>query len=121
MPLPLPLLFARYELHVVPQHQGSGIGRQLMQHLEAIAKLKHMPKIMLTVQIANVNAMHFYRKLGYTLKRSSLFSCFSHVSPLAFPWIQFVPQIMPPPPLAATRSYQKPLTLKIIKIKGFYN
>jgi len=54
-----------YELQVGSKHQGKKLGKMLMHMLEEIAKGAGCGKVMLTVFKSNVNALGFYRRLGY--------------------------------------------------------
>ena len=54
-----------YEIHLAPDLQGKGIGRQLIDILEDIGKTAGVQKSMLTVLMANELARNFYEKLGY--------------------------------------------------------
>ncbi|KAF3792410.1 N-alpha-acetyltransferase 40 [Nymphaea thermarum] len=61
-----------YELQLEPCVQGKGLGKFLMQLIELIARKNQMGAVMLTVQKANVSAMHFYTsKLRYTISTIS--------------------------------------------------
>ena len=52
-------------LAVHPDHQGTGLGRRLMQDAEAALLALGCPKINLLVRPDNSNAAQFYEKLGY--------------------------------------------------------
>jgi ribosomal protein S18 acetylase RimI-like enzyme len=52
-------------LAVHPNHQGSGIGRRIMEKAEMLLRESGCPKINLQVRSSNVNVIEFYRKLGY--------------------------------------------------------
>jgi ribosomal protein S18 acetylase RimI-like enzyme len=54
-----------YEIHLFPQWQGRGLGKQLMDIAEAIARNVGLAKVMLTVFRANRRAIDWYTKLGY--------------------------------------------------------
>jgi N-alpha-acetyltransferase 40 len=54
-----------YEVHLLPEWQGKGLGRQLMGFVEAIARNVGVGKAMLTVFKANDRAVRGYEKLGY--------------------------------------------------------
>lgn len=47
-------------------HRGSGVGRQLMEHL--ITRLRNHPQIRTIVISAQTHALAFYEKLGFTLQ-----------------------------------------------------
>ncbi|KAK7999348.1 hypothetical protein PG990_011948 [Apiospora arundinis] len=55
-----------YEIHLKPELQGTGLGRQLLGYHEQVAC--HTPtvdKVMLTCFLSNERALAFYRKLGF--------------------------------------------------------
>lgn len=66
----LPILYV-YELQVCTSSQGCGLGRWLMQHVQAIARDRELSRIMLTVFSSNTNAINFYRNLEYSVDPSS--------------------------------------------------
>jgi ribosomal-protein-alanine N-acetyltransferase len=49
---------------VAPDRRGSGIGRALMEHAEAMVFARH-PNLFLTVSDFNEPAQRFYERLGY--------------------------------------------------------
>ncbi|MBW2413787.1 MAG: GNAT family acetyltransferase [Deltaproteobacteria bacterium] len=52
-------------LAVLPDLRGSGLGRQLMDHAEAVLREIGAPKINLQVRGANREVIAFYEALGY--------------------------------------------------------
>ncbi len=52
-------------LGVLPEYQGQGIGRALMQQIEAVARLAERPKLRLGTRMRLEQNVAFYRKLGY--------------------------------------------------------
>lgn len=62
---------------VTETHQGKGIGRMIMQHIEHYAKTHDIDEIFLH---ARENAVNFYVALGYrqTEKSYVLFDCIQH-------------------------------------------
>jgi ribosomal protein S18 acetylase RimI-like enzyme len=52
-------------LAVSPRFRGSGLGRALMQHVEAALLERGCPKLNLQVRRSNREAIEFYRHLGY--------------------------------------------------------
>lgn len=54
-----------YYFAVAPQHQGRGLGSQLLDHVEQRLKDMGCPKIQLQVRSDNTGAMTFYERLGY--------------------------------------------------------
>lgn len=67
----VPVLYL-YELQLDARVQGKGLGKFLMQLIEAIAKQNGVSAVVLTVQKANLSAMKFYMtKLGYNISAMS--------------------------------------------------
>lgn len=62
---------------VAEKHQGKGIGRMIMQHIEHYAKTHNIDEIFLH---ARENALNFYAALGYQQVEKSyvLFGCIQH-------------------------------------------
>lgn len=54
-----------YSLAVMPEHQGKGIARQLMQEAEKTSLKQHCAYMRLEVNVNNASAIHLYGKLGY--------------------------------------------------------
>jgi ribosomal protein S18 acetylase RimI-like enzyme len=52
-------------LAVAPEHQGTGLGRQVMDEAERILRASGCPKINLQVRTSNTAVLDFYRSLGY--------------------------------------------------------
>lgn len=64
--------FYVYELHINPEHQRQGLGKELMQMGRVIATAFKMDKIMLTVFRCNDIALKFYNdKLKFNLDKST--------------------------------------------------
>lgn len=55
------------DLYVQPAHRGSGIGRALLSHLGALAVQRGYGRFEWSVLDWNVNAIHFYEKMGATV------------------------------------------------------
>ena len=51
---------------VLPNYQNRGFGRELLEFGEEQLKAIGCPKLNLQVRAANVEAMDFYRRVGYT-------------------------------------------------------
>jgi diamine N-acetyltransferase len=72
-----PLGFAAYEqfqqklklhkIYVLPQTQGTGVGKQLLQYFLQQALDKHCQALYLNVNKYNQNAIAFYTKQGFTI------------------------------------------------------
>jgi ribosomal protein S18 acetylase RimI-like enzyme len=54
-------------LAVDPRCQRSGLGRQIMNAAERLLRERGCPKINLNVRADNLEAVEFYRELGYSL------------------------------------------------------
>ena len=54
-----------YEIHLRPELQGLGVGKEMITTFESAGKFAEVKKAMLTVFKANEKALHFYEKLGY--------------------------------------------------------
>lgn len=52
-------------LYVLPQFQGSGIGKILMNKAEEIARQKGYDRIWLGVMKDNIKALEWYKKIGF--------------------------------------------------------
>jgi len=55
-----------YYLAVAPGHRRQSFGRRLMQEAERLLLERGCPKLNLQLRSTNTDAVHFYRKLGYT-------------------------------------------------------
>ncbi len=52
-------------LAVVESRRGSGVGSQLMDHVETLARASGLPKVSLICFERNVSALNFYHRRGY--------------------------------------------------------
>lgn len=57
-----------WELHLDPEHRGSGTGRRLLAHVEAAAAAQGLTKVVCETQTKNVPAIGFYRACGYSIE-----------------------------------------------------
>ncbi len=55
-----------FRLYVVPEHQGTGIGRMLLEDVLQVARERGHRIIRLSYLDGNVNAERFYRAFGFT-------------------------------------------------------
>lgn len=60
----VPVLYI-YEVHLTEAARGKGVGGFLMRVIQEVAKEAGVEKLMLTCFLSNVNALSFYRKLGF--------------------------------------------------------
>jgi putative acetyltransferase len=56
-------------VYVLPERQGEGIGRELLEHLEEAARARALPVLHLS---ATLNAVSFYERAGYLRSASTL-------------------------------------------------
>lgn len=56
-----------FYLAISPQYQGSGYGKQLMQHIETVLESMGCPKANILVRSSNQKVMEFYDSLGYSI------------------------------------------------------
>lgn len=54
-----------YYLAVAPIHQGSGLGRQMVEKAEDWLKARGVPKVQLMIRTGNEQAERFYDAIGY--------------------------------------------------------
>ena len=52
-------------LYVLPEYQGFGLGKKLLNEAYRIAKEKHFPKVWLGVMKQNVKSLEWYKNLGF--------------------------------------------------------
>ncbi|KAL7443569.1 hypothetical protein ACHAXH_005737 [Discostella pseudostelligera] len=60
-----------YEIQINQSHQKLGLGSRLLSLVEIISRRLQMKKLMLTVFRANINAMAFYDRRGYSIDQCS--------------------------------------------------
>jgi streptothricin acetyltransferase len=61
-----------FELHVLAEMRGLGVGRALMERVIALARDQHVPTMWLETQNTNVKAIRFYRRMGFSLESLDL-------------------------------------------------
>jgi len=57
-----------YQIFVVPEWRGRGVGSQLLMRLEKLCKQHNIHKIELKTAVYNVKAQRFYEKRGFKKK-----------------------------------------------------
>ena len=57
-----------YHLAVAPEHRRQGLGREMMREAEIRLRALDCPKINLQIRGSNVEAVRFYRALGYGIE-----------------------------------------------------
>ena len=60
-------------LYVLPEYQGFGLGKKLLNEAYRIAKEKHFPKVWLGVMKQNVNSLEWYKNLGFVFDEEEPF------------------------------------------------
>ncbi|CAF3586323.1 hypothetical protein SNK03_000997 [Fusarium graminearum] len=56
-----------YEIHLKPELQGTGLGKQLMgYYMDVVENIPSIEKAMLTCFVSNKSALKFYERLGFT-------------------------------------------------------
>jgi len=55
-----------FYLAVLPEYQGRGFGKQLMQQIEVTLKAMGCPKLNIVVRSSNEKVLGFYKSLGYS-------------------------------------------------------
>jgi ribosomal protein S18 acetylase RimI-like enzyme len=60
-------------LYVLPSFQGKGIGMKLVREAEGVARLLNLDEIWLGVMVDNVDALAWYRKIGFFFEREEPF------------------------------------------------
>jgi len=53
-------------MYVLPKSRGQGVGRELLQHLEAVGRELGVARLVLETGIRQPEAISMYRKYGYT-------------------------------------------------------
>jgi len=54
-----------YRVAVARQHAGSGIGRRLVEHAQAMLAARGVRRVRITVDAADEEAQAFFREMGY--------------------------------------------------------
>ena len=60
-------------LYVLPEYQGFGLGKKLLNEAYRIAKEKHFPKVWLGVMKQNVKSLDWYKNLGFVFDEEEPF------------------------------------------------
>ena len=68
-----------WEFHVLAEFRRTGIGRALMERVIAKAQQNHIAMVVLETQNTNVDAIRFYRAMGFSLEAIDL-SLYFHLS-----------------------------------------
>ena len=61
------------DLYVGAEYRGLGIGRALMEHMEAFARNSGYKRVQLHTEMANTTAQNLYRSLGYEAEDMKFF------------------------------------------------
>jgi ribosomal protein S18 acetylase RimI-like enzyme len=77
-----------WEFHVMAKFRRMGVGRALMEQVFAKARQDRISMVMLETQNANVHAIRFYRKMGFSLDSIDLSEYF-HLDGPDSKWVAF--------------------------------
>ena len=61
-------------LYFLPEFQGQGMGKRLLEAAEGYAKEKHLDELWIGVMVKNRQALVFYRKVGFQFVRKEPFT-----------------------------------------------
>ena len=61
-------------LYFLPEFQGQGMGKRLLEAAEGYAKEKHLDELWIGVMVKNRQALVFYRKVGFQFVREEPFT-----------------------------------------------
>lgn len=61
------------ELYLLPEHQGKGLGKLMLCHVETEARSRGCAVLTLTVNKGNANSIAVYRKAGFTIREEAVF------------------------------------------------
>ncbi|OGT73881.1 MAG: hypothetical protein A3H44_07055 [Gammaproteobacteria bacterium RIFCSPLOWO2_02_FULL_57_10] len=61
------------ELYLLPEHQGKGLGKLMLRHVETEARGRGCAVLTLTVNKGNANSIAVYRKAGFTIREKAVF------------------------------------------------
>ncbi len=71
LPVPYKIFGKRYPAHlhidILPEYQGKGYGKQLINTLLDTLKSRNVPGVMLTASLSNTGARRFYERLGFEI------------------------------------------------------
>lgn len=79
-----------WEFHVHPEYRRLGIGRTLMGCVVDRARQDHLGLVMLETQNTNVNAIRFYRRMGFTLEAIDIGHYYPTHNPVIRQQVQFI-------------------------------
>ena len=71
---------AHLHIDLLPRAQGSGLGRLLIENLQATLRMKSVPGVHLDVGKDNTNAIEFYRHLGFEVAHEAPESYFMTIA-----------------------------------------
>jgi ribosomal protein S18 acetylase RimI-like enzyme len=60
--------FRLHKLYILPEHQGIGLGKRILDQIVELIKASHAVSLELNVNRYN-NAKHFYEKMGFQIVR----------------------------------------------------
>jgi len=79
-----------WEFHVHAECRRMGIGRALMERVLDRARQDHLGLVMLETQNTNVNAIRFYRRIGFSLEAIDIGHYYPTSNPVVRQRVQFL-------------------------------
>lgn len=79
-----------WEFHVRAECRRMGIGRALMERVLDRARQDHLGLVMLETQNTNVNAIRFYRRLGFSVEAIDIGHYYPTSNPVGRQQVQFL-------------------------------
>jgi streptothricin acetyltransferase len=79
-----------WEFHVRAECRRMGIGRALMERVLDRARQDHLGLVMLETQNTNVNAIRFYRRIGFSLEAIDIGHYYPTSNPVVRQQVQFL-------------------------------
>jgi diamine N-acetyltransferase len=61
------------QLYLLPELQGRGLGKMMLQHVEQQTRARGRGTLMLQTNKRNADAIAFYRKAGFTVREEAVF------------------------------------------------
>lgn len=62
-----------HKLYLLPERQGAGIGRALLERVHALAATRNAAEVWLQVNKLNTRAIRAYQRAGYVVEKSAVF------------------------------------------------
>ena len=90
--------FTVTSLYVLPQHQGEGLGQQLLESAERIAARHGADSVWLGVMEQNTRALEWYQRIGFTFVEVAPFVMGSTTVPHLIGYRPLKPETLGPAP-----------------------